>query len=120
MIPYGYPPAGGLLRRGRSPQLLAGRRAAGRHATGGEPPYPLAREAPRAAAVGSFRAPCRADRGGTAALPERAAAARSRADAARGGRRRRGGRACGAAGDRVLDRAGRHGAAAVALPVPGG
>src|SRR5262245_17677937 len=78
MIAYGHASARSVLHRRRAAQLLAGCRAARRDATRGEPPDPFAREAARAPAPRPFRTPCRADRGGAPALPERAAPARPR------------------------------------------
>src|ERR1700730_5362423 len=83
MIAYGYASARSILRGGRTPELLPGGGAARRHAARGEPPDPLAREAPRLAARRPLGSPRRADRGWPAPLPERTEAARARGATAR-------------------------------------
>src|ERR1700756_2693508 len=88
---YGHATARGVLRGRRAPELLAGGRAARRDAAGGEPSDPLARETPRRTAARPLRPPRRADRGGPAPVPERAAAARAGRAASRRARRRGGG-----------------------------
>src|SRR5256885_1860311 len=93
MIAYGHAAARSVLRGRRAAELLAGSRAARRHAAGGEPPDPLAREAPRPAAPRPLRAAGRADGGRPAPVPERAAPARAGAAAARRARRGSRGRA---------------------------
>ena len=90
IIAYGYASALGVLRGRRAAQLLAGRRAARRHAAGRQPPGALARGAPRDAAPRPLGQAGGADGGRAPALSRRAAAARARAAGARG--RRRGGR----------------------------
>src|SRR3954471_14794314 len=77
MIAYGHAAARSVLRGRRAPELLAGRGAARRHAACGEPPDPLAREAPRPSAARPLRAAGRADGSRPAPLPERAAPARA-------------------------------------------
>ena len=52
---YGHAPARGVLRRRRAPQLLAGGRAARRHAAGGQPAGARAREAARARSSSTAR-----------------------------------------------------------------
>ena len=69
MIAYGHAPACSVLHRRRAAELLPGRRAARRHAAGGEPADPVAREAARPAAARPFGAARRADRGRPPALP---------------------------------------------------
>src|SRR4051794_30967625 len=83
MIAYGHASAGSVLRGGRAPELLPGRRAARRDAARGEPSDPLAREAAPAAAPRPLRPARRADGGGPPPLPERTAAAGARGAAAR-------------------------------------
>src|SRR4030081_5908 len=78
MIAYGHTSARSILRGGRAPELLTGSRAARGPAARGDPPDPLAREAPRPAARRPFGSAGRADGGRPAPLPERAAAARAR------------------------------------------
>src|SRR5712691_11201512 len=103
MIAYGHTPTCSVLRGRRAAELLAGGGAARSHATGGEPADPFAREAARAAAPRPLRAASRADGGRTAAVPERAAAARARGAAARRARRGGRGRARRAPRDRRVD-----------------
>src|SRR4051794_38474325 len=105
MIAYGYASAGGVCRGRRAAELLAGGRAARCDAARGEPADPLAREAARAPVARPLRAPGRADRGGEAALQERAAPARGRGAAPRRDRRRGRGGTAGAPRDRLVDRA---------------
>ncbi len=109
----------GVLRRGRAAKLLAGGRAARGDPAGRQPPDAGAREAARDAAPRPLGAPRRADRGGNAALPRRAAAARARGAGRRRGRRGGDRRARGHVRDRRLDRPGRDRALPPPLRVPG-
>src|SRR5947207_11401753 len=102
MITYGYAAAGSVLHGRRPAELLAGGGAAGRDAACGEPADPHPREAARPPAPRPLRAPGGADRGRTAPLPERSAAARTRGAAPRGARRGGGRRADRAPRDRRL------------------
>src|SRR5436190_12645613 len=92
MIAYGYATACRLLRRRRTPELLAGRRAARGHSAGRQPPGSGARGPARPAPARPVRPPRRAYRCRPHSLPRRPAhpagggAARGRARA-RGERR---------------------------------
>src|SRR5919205_283724 len=109
MFAYGYPAAGGLLRGRRTSQFLTGGGAARRHSTGREPPDPVAREAARRPAPRPVGPAGRADRRGTAALPQRGAPPRPGGAAARRARRGGRGRADRPARARRVDRAGGNG-----------
>src|SRR5881296_229802 len=75
--PYGHASTCCVLRGRRAAELLAGRRAARRHAARGQPAGARAREAARPAAPRPLGAARRPDRGGAPAVPGRAADARA-------------------------------------------